>query len=44
MNPQEIPSDLIIYSPEVLQAKKESKPIVALESTYSTWYGISRKS
>ena len=32
----EIPEDLIVYSPEVLQAKKEGKPIVALESTIIT--------
>ena len=32
----EILDDLIIYSPEILQAKKEGKPIVALESTIIT--------
>ena len=32
----EIPEDLIVYSPEVLQAKKDGKPIVALESTIIT--------
>ena len=31
-----IPDDLIIYSPEIIQAKKEGKPIVALESTIIT--------
>lgn len=32
----EIPSDLLVYSPEVLEAKKAGKPIVALESTIIT--------
>ena len=32
----EIPEDLLVYSPEVLKAKKEGKPIVALESTIIT--------
>ena len=36
ISPPEIPSDLIIYSPEILQAKKDNKPIVALESTIIT--------
>ena len=31
-----IPDDLIIYSPEIIAAKKEGKPIVALESTIIT--------
>ena len=31
-----IPDDLIEYSPEIIQAKKEGKPIVALESTIIT--------
>ena len=32
----QIPDDLIEYSPEIIQAKKEGKPIVALESTIIT--------
>ena len=31
-----IPDDLIEYSPDIIQAKKEGKPIVALESTIIT--------
>ena len=34
--PPEIPEDLLVYSPEVLEAKKSGKPIVALESTIIT--------
>ena len=36
MSVPKIPDDLIIYSPEVLEAKKAGKPIVALESTIIT--------
>ena len=36
MSVPEIPDDLIIYSAEVLEAKKAGKPIVALESTIIT--------
>ena len=32
----QIPDDLIEYSPDIIQAKKEGKPIVALESTIIT--------
>ena len=32
----QIPDDLIEYSPEIIQAKKDGKPIVALESTIIT--------
>ena len=32
----QIPDDLIEYSPDIIQAKKEGKPIIALESTIIT--------